>query len=301
MPRKFLNTTEPSYAALYDVRSRELRTMAELGSPQSQILEASTDGNWVVWSEAADPGFFDWRIEAYNLATGKVTDLAQAVRQGGSAVPGPEAWPVVSNGHVIWSQALAAMQPGGGTANNAAVRLADLSTGAITTLATAATAPVLSWPWAAWQTGNRKDLWIEAVNLVGGRVVKIPGAFAELSMSGTSLVYNDARSLSLFVVSDVATNPTPELLLRSTDETDHLEWPTVSSRLIAWGQGSTTQVYDRVQQRFVTLPVTGLSAAFVAGPLLVWSSPIANSSPPPGTEALEQLNVVDVRDLPPGR
>ncbi len=300
VPRKFLGTTQASYAVLRNVETGQLRMMATLATPQSQILEASADDRWVVWSEADGPDFFDWRIEAFDRTTNTVHEVAHAVQADGAAVPGPEAWPVVSGDRVIWSQAMAAMQPGGSTIGNAAVRLANLTTGAITTITTGATAPALAWPWATWQTGNATQLWIESRNLVTGQDSKTPGAFAELSMAGRSIVYNDPDSLSLFLVSDVAADSKPVVLLTSTDVTDHLQWPTLNDRLVAWAQDSTTQVFDRAQRRFVTLPVTGLSAAFVAGPLLVWSSAIAGQSPAPATEAIEQLNFIDVRSLPTG-
>jgi hypothetical protein len=72
-PDAFPATHEASYAVLYCVRKREIRRMAELDSPASQMLWASADDRWVVWSEASDmPSFFDWRIFAYDLRTGSV-------------------------------------------------------------------------------------------------------------------------------------------------------------------------------------------------------------------------------------
>jgi hypothetical protein len=297
MPRKFLGTASPSYAVLYNWRTGKLQTMAELATPQSQILEASTDGHWVVWSEADDQGFFNWRIMLYDLSSGRLRELARAAQRDGHAVPEPEAWPVVNHDHVIGSQAIAAMQPGGATIKNAVVRIDDLATGAITTLATAATAPTLSWPWAAWQTGDTAHLWIQATNLSSGQTRRFAGAFAELAISGRTLVYNDPDALTLFIVDDVVSSDPPRILLHSSDIADHLQWPSVTERLIAWSQDTSTRVFDRARDGFVTLPVTGLSASFVSGGLLVWAEPIPGQTTPPATESLEQLDVVEIASL----
>ncbi len=140
----------PSYAVLYNVATRHLLTMQQLQQTQSQVLAASADANWVVWAEADDPpNFSDWTMFAYNRHTGQVQRLGQAVKgANGQAVAGPFSGPVVDQDHVLWSQVTA---PGSGTnTQNSVVRLEDLTTGTVTTLATDAGGVAISWPWAAW-------------------------------------------------------------------------------------------------------------------------------------------------------
>lgn len=254
MPRRFLGTALPSYAVLRNLRTGELRTMAPLATPRSQILAASADDRWVVWSETDDPNLFDWRLMVYDRTTGRVHELDHAVIVNGQPSPGPSPWPVVSHGIVVWGQATAPMQPGGATIDKAAVRMADLATGTITTIATSALGPAFSWPWVAWQRGGTTALGpIEAKNLRSGATVTVDATYFSLSMDGTTLAFNDPASKSISIVTDLSAHAQPQLLASAADIADHLEWPSVNDRLVAWVQTSTTQVYDRAERRLVAL------------------------------------------------
>jgi hypothetical protein len=135
------------------------------------------------------------------------------------------------------------------------------------------------------------DLW-------SGQTRRFAGAFAELAISGRALVYNDPDALTLFTVDDVASSDGPRVLLHSSDIADHLQWQSVTERLIAWSQNSSTRVFDRPREGFVALPVTGLSASVVSGGLLVWAESIPGQTTPPATESVEQLDVVEIASLP---
>ena len=80
-PADFIkNTTQPSYLVLYGVATGQLVTVRQLLHQQSQVIGASADDRWVVWSEAADqPNFFDWTLFAYDKQTHTVRQIAQAV------------------------------------------------------------------------------------------------------------------------------------------------------------------------------------------------------------------------------
>ena len=111
------------------------------------MLSAASDGRWIVWTEADDaPGFLDWRLRAFDLQTHAVRGLARAVEHNGKPIPGPLSDVAVNHGLAVWGQAIGTGVQAGQTAN-AVVREADLATGEITTLATSAGSPQLSWPW----------------------------------------------------------------------------------------------------------------------------------------------------------
>ncbi|MGZ6390443.1 MAG: hypothetical protein ACXWQZ_14425, partial [Ktedonobacterales bacterium] len=180
------NTTQPEFLVLYNVTTREVRTLHQLLHPQSQILGVSLDGEWLAWSEADDqPNFFDWTLSVYNLRTGQSHELAQTVREGGKPVPGPAPFPAVSAGHLIWGQAVAPVSAA--AIDNAVVKLADLTSGRVTTLATRAGNPELAWPWATWgQVGAASgEGYEQIVNLETGETHRLNAKPASLSMAGT--------------------------------------------------------------------------------------------------------------------
>ncbi len=298
-PQKFIGTAKPSYAVLLNVQTGTLRTMHELTNSHSQILAASSDEHWVVWSEVDDMGtFFNWRMLAYSLDTGAVHEVARAVRVDGLPVSGPSPYPVVSHGMVVWGQALSNMEPGK-EPQKAVVRMADLTRGTVTTLATSAFGPAFSWPWVAWWKASSTAGVIEVRNLTSGRRWQVDQRPAAIALAGPTLAFNDLDSLAMYVVDDIVADQTPRLITRGEDIADHLEWPKASERLIAWNQWTTTQVYDRLEHRLVELPVpTAHSGAGVYGRLLVWANGIPGQVVPPETTPPENLLVVDISSLP---
>jgi hypothetical protein len=78
-PRNFINnSTELSVVALYNIATHQIQRIRLLLHPQSQIIGATVDDHWIVWSEAPDqPNFFDWTLFAYNRQTGAVRQLAR--------------------------------------------------------------------------------------------------------------------------------------------------------------------------------------------------------------------------------
>ncbi|MGH2511292.1 MAG: hypothetical protein ACRDGQ_01255 [Candidatus Limnocylindrales bacterium] len=270
-PNEFPQTTKPSEAVLYRVADGTLRTMAQLETPTSQVLAASSDGHWVVWSEAADqPYFYDWRLRAYDITTGAVSELARAVDVNGSPVPGPYPVPSVSNGLAVWGQAVGPMGANPSEMSNGVVREADLATGRISTLATSAGMPVIAWPWITWGVWSGGTGYTRIEDLGTKQISRLDVMPPTIALNGRSAAYNDVESHSVFLIDDVAQSAA-RLIAQGVDAADHLEWITLNSRLVAWAQSTTTQVYDRAEQRVVALPMTfGRSAVYMCGPLAVW-------------------------------
>lgn len=276
-PRNFIdNTTERSVVALYNVATRQLVRIHPLLSPQSQIISASVDDSWVVWSEADDqPNFFDWTMFAYNRRTGAVRQLAQAVTDGGNPVPGPAPMPTVDQGRVVWGQAIGTVSQA--TIDNAVVRMEDLTTGQVTTLATAAGSPAYQWPWVIWgQVTGGSGGFENLKNVQTGQETRLHVQAASLALSGKSLAYNDSGSLSGYLIDDFTSDPTQTKLLLAfrADSGRHVEFLTMSDRLVAWREDGGVEVWDRTQQAFVQLPISnGASDSWVQGHLLVWFDP----------------------------
>ena len=302
-PRDFIsNTTRLSYIVRYSVATRQLVTIHPLLHPKSQMLALSVDDNWIVWSEADDqPAFSDWTLFAYNRQSGQTRTLAQAIRANGQPVQGSAPLPVVSNGRVAWGQAIGSVSPD--TLSNAVVRMENLATGQVTTLATKAGNPYLAWPWIAWgQITTGSDGYVTLKNLENGQSRQLQAQPASLGMVGTSLAYDNTTSV--YLITDITQGmESARMLATATNEADHLQFVTLNDRLVAWSQDSVTQVWDRAERRLVTLPVTnGQSDSWVGGRTLVWLEPESQAQQDQDSRnnliPAPTFNVIDTASLP---
>ncbi len=313
-PRDFIANTlrRLSYLALYNVRTRQVARIRALLQPQSQVLGVSIDDHWLAWSEATDqPTFFDWTMFLYNRDTGQVAELASAPRDAtGHAAPGPNTPRVVSKGYVIWSQPLAPITQGNDASlKNAVVRLKDLATGQITTLATRAGQSTLAWPWAAWgQITSGTGRYITLKNMLTGQELRLQQQPVTVVLCGPSLAYDDTSGV--YVNDDFSTNTgsgvvNPGVSIAAPrNVAEHLEFVTLNNRLVAWSQQiEQPPIWDRLLQRSVLLPTTnGRSDSWVGGRTLVWFEPEPQAQMTQdernGLTPLETLNVIDTTTLP---
>lgn len=263
-----------SYLALYNIHTRQIQRIHALLTPQSQVLGASVDDHWIAWSEADDPAYFDWTLFLYNRDTGQTTEVASAPKVNGQAVTGPNTPPVISHGHMIWSQPIGPVKQGDSASlQNAVVKLEDLSTGKITTLATSAGLSTMSWPWAAWgrYSPNSSDsgYYMEIKNLQNGQDIYFPQQPTTLVLDGVSVAYDN--NYAGFLVKDITKyDNNPQQIATSQD----VEWMTLNDRLAAWKQDTTQPiVWDRLFNRPIVLPeqnTADSTEGWVVGNLLVW-------------------------------
>lgn len=302
-PRDFIdNTTQPEFLIFYNVRTLKVKTLRQLLHPQSQILGVSLDGDWLAWAEAEDqPNFFDWTLSVYNLRTGQSREVARAVRKGGEPVAGPSPSPIVSAGNLIWGQAIMAVGPD--SLANAVVRLEDLSTGTVTTLATKAGMPQLVWPWAAWgQFAATNDEGYEVIrNLATGQEHRLEAKPASLALAGASLVYDDLTAAYLIDDFTQGTEHTT-VIARAAEGGDHIQYVSLNDRLVGWIEEEATRVYDRAERRLVTLPAMGYSDSWVGLQVLIWPQPESSDQQTYDSEhnftPTPTLNVLDTTMLP---
>ncbi len=276
-PRNFLtNTSQPSYLVLYNISSHQVQTLHALLTPQSQILSVSADDHWIVWSEASDqPNFFDWTLFAYNRQTGQVKQLAQAAQANGQAIPGPYPMPGVDQDTVLWNQVIGPISST--MLENAVVKVENLATGSVTTLATKAGPPLgLSWPWAMWSQGTPGvDAAVLFQNLNTNQRITFSGTVGFIALSGTSVAYTTSTNKSLFLLEDITRSASNATLITQVGDANYLQFIAMNNRLIGWTAYSMTpQVWDRAQHRLVNLPITNPESepgTWVGGHLLVWA------------------------------
>jgi hypothetical protein len=277
-PRDFAdNNTFLPYVALYNVGSHQVVRVHNLLNPHSQIGSVATDGTWIVWQEAShQPDFVDWVIEADNWRTGTFKRLAQAPTDAnGVFYHGPQPQLAVDQGKALWSQTTGPIDPNdSSTSQNEEVRLADLNTGAITTLATSAFGAALSWPWAAWGvlTDANGNGFVQFKDMETGQTIRLNQTPDKLALSGTTAVYS-LYANEVDVIPDVSHSTVGRTIFQVT--TPSLQSPVVSSRLVAWSYTDGPNiplVWDRQENVLVVLPTTYIQnyIAWTGGHLLAW-------------------------------
>ena len=290
-----------SDAVLVRVADGEVRRMAKLTSPLSQLVFAASDGPWVVWMESDDnPYGYDWHLRVYDRDTGTTRELAHAPHKDGAVLEGP--WPVpwVSGDLVVWGQAIGPLT-GDDPLRNAVVREEDLRTGTRTTLADHAGLPAISWPWMAWGVDEGGETYTLVTNVETGQQERLDTTFHTLVLEGASAAWNTMDYHVVCLVDDLATGTVARPIVADTDNT--FEWMTLNDRAVGFYQQSLdpdaefgkepTQIYDRRLDALIDLPmVVGFSQTYAVGPLVVWQTPTKHWDDYP-----DLIRVVDTRDI----
>ena len=176
------------------------------------------------------------------------------------------------------------------------------------TLATKAGECNLSWPWASWgQITSGGGGYVVFKNLVTGQQEQLQEQPATIALDGASVAFDDLTSA--YLIDNIAGGTQD---VRSVDtefttasgDAQHLQFVTVNDRLVAWNLDTgPVAVWDRIQHRLVQLPPdNGTSAAWVAGPLLIWLVPEPAAQQKQDDKAqligVPTLDVLDTTTLP---
>jgi hypothetical protein len=175
----------------------------------------------------------------------------------------------VDHDRVVWQQAIG--QVSQDSLEKVVMRMEDLTTGQVTTLATKAGVPTFQWPWVIWgQLTTGIYQYVNIKNLETGQQTQLQLKAAILALAGNSLAYDDINSV--YLIDDITQTPLRPRQLLSASGSGHFQWVTLSDRLVGWLEDGITEVWDRAQNLHVRLPVSGhASLAWVSGHLLVWS------------------------------
>ncbi|HEY7020856.1 MAG TPA: hypothetical protein VH349_07040 [Ktedonobacterales bacterium] len=304
----FAATNETPVIALYNIETREILRLHATRTPRSQLLGATSDGAWVVWSEAIDVlRNADWTMYAYNVATKQITQLAQADRLNGEAIAGTMPYPTMDHGLIVWAQETTSSPT---DRPRSVVRALDITTGATMTLGVGID-PSISWPWVAWRDESGRDTVrsdvpvasdsLNVQNVQTKAILRMHGSAESLTLDGHTLAVCQTRSLD--VVNDFAQGLEASTTILNVSAPNHLQDVTMNERLIGWTQVGPAEVWDRLLRVFVELPVrNGQSATWVHGNTLVWLDP-----EPPAAQREDvdknlyptpDINVIDVTTLP---
>ncbi|HEX6292741.1 MAG TPA: hypothetical protein VFZ66_26390 [Herpetosiphonaceae bacterium] len=273
--------TEPGRLVLLEVTSRRVTEIRHLPTPFTQAVGAAADQQWIVWSEAAQqPNFSDWTLYAYNRATGETKQVAAApLDQSGKPVNGPYVLPRLDRGIVTWAEGI----PGAVDQFGIAVKAANLADGTVQTLSSSGLTPTISWPHVAWveiqaeessQVEGAKKGIVVVQNLESGQKKSLTQIDTPLffNLHGDTIVWINVTGKQV-VLTDLA--ETSQQVIAHTDDTDEtFQFPALNDRLVTWIGYKKAQVWDRLQQRLVTLEDgKGQITEFVNGQTLVWAAP----------------------------
>ena len=221
LPSNFINAQKlPTFVGLYDFSTSNFTRIRQIPSVTGQMVKAAMDNRYTVWIETADQNISKWTMWLYDLQTQQIQQIGQnSTDTQGQPVNGSYPALSVSNGHLIWVQ-----QTGEITLqdfSNNIIKLMDLTTRQIQTIATNAGSPVIAWPWVAYAQGDSKGNAVGVIKNVSisqtlqwhddGLRVQL-----DLAMSGHGIAYSlvAGSSSNLEYIADFTQSTTPMTLIK---------------------------------------------------------------------------------------
>jgi hypothetical protein len=187
----YVSAWTPRFAgvAALDLGSGQLRMVQPFANPASDQADGASSGNWLVWAETYSLTSLDrFAIYAWNAATGRTRRIGHSLAApGGTAWPSPWHAPAVSGNYAAWAQ-------GYGPGGLVEIRLADLVTGKVTTIARGHVQPpffdrgLVVWP-ESDRPGSQTTL--RGYSLAAGAMTGLPPVLA--GVRGTDFVVTDGR------------------------------------------------------------------------------------------------------------
>jgi len=183
----------------------------------------------------------------------------------------------------------------------------DLATGHVEIMAENGRTPSISCPYVAWaESQDEPSTQIEGankgvivvLNLQTGdrRKLKGPDTPKRHAIYKDSIVWITAKGNEV-ILTDIEETFRKTIALATGDE--FFEDPSLSDRLITWRINAKPQVWDRAQNRLVTLENDRVYTCFVTLNRLVWLSPIPGGDEnAPGAFENRTINILDTTQLP---
>jgi hypothetical protein len=173
--------------AMLNLRTGGLRPIQQFGNPASDQADGVSSGEWLVWAETYSLDNLNrFTMFAFNAATGRVKRIGRSLSQpDGAAWPSPWHAPAVSGNYAAWAQ-------GYGPGGLVEIRLADLATGAVRTVARGYVQPpffdgdLVVWPQSA---SSARQARLRAYSVTTGAAAGLPPVLA--AVRGSDFVVTD--------------------------------------------------------------------------------------------------------------
>lgn len=180
-------TSGYSGVAALDLSTGRLDPILRFARPAVDQADGVAAGHWLVWAQTYSLTSLDrFTMYAFDSATHRLRVIGRSLRgPGGIAWPSPWHAPAVASTYAAWAQ-------GDGPGGMVEIRLADLASGRVTTIARGHLQPpffyrgLVVWPQSA-APGSQTRL--RAYSLAGNGPAELPPALA--SVHGTDMVVTD--------------------------------------------------------------------------------------------------------------
>jgi hypothetical protein len=221
--------------ATLDRTTGKLSLLRRFTNPLTQVLSTAGDANWIAWVEGSlQPSFVDWTLYSYNRQDSQIRTLAAA----------PKPYPFtptlmisMSHGVIVWS----AVESPDGVYHVYAIN-GDGS--ALRVLATDAKGPQIVWPWVMYDAKpTRAGFGAQMVlqNIESGEVKDLldPTDVAYFAYDGQSIAWVTGNTNDLYLMAPIGAIP------RHISSGRYLQFVSMNSRIVGWGQDKGALAYDR--------------------------------------------------------
>jgi hypothetical protein len=270
-----------------DRRTGNVTIIRAFTNRASQVVSIVGDSNWIAWVEGSiQPSFVDWILYSYDRQSGQIRTLAAA----------PKSHPItpiiqisMSHGVIVWS----AVEAPDGVYHVYSVN-ADGS-GSINILAANAKGPQIVWPWVVYDVrpaAPGTSATLARQNFETGQVQQMagPADVSYFAYDGEALAWISGDTNHIFL------QPTLDSAPIELHSGHYLQFVTLNSRLVGWGQDEGALVYDRKLAAIVQLSNLYDFYPVLSDQAVDWLyQPNPNATRPFEGTVWRQ---VDVRDLP---
>lgn len=262
-----------------------LSVLRQFSNPLSQVVSTAGDAQWIVWVEGSNPfDFADWALYSYNRTTRQIRQLAAALK------PYPSIGFLsiyISQGVVVWSAT------GADGLYRAYAVNADGTDFKI--LALNARGPQIIWPWVMYDaqaatTGAGAHMVLK--NIVSSEVTDLatPTDVAYFAYDGKSIAWVTGDTNDLWLMAPIGSKP------QHIYSGSHLQFVSMNSRVVGWGQNLGALAYDRKLKVVVRLSSLFEFYPVVSDGALDWLYQPDPKASDQFANTVEEM--VDVADLP---
>ncbi len=271
--------------AILDRRTNGLSILRRFTNPQTQVTSTAGDVNWIAWVEGSNPfGFADWALYSFHRMTHQIRLLAQA----------PKPYPAtayfsisMSHGVIVWSAVGA----------DALYRVYSINADGTDSkvLASDARGPQIVWPWVMYDAKPTKPgagAQMVMQNIESGEVKDLanPTDVAYFAFDGQSIAWVTGDTNDIYLMAPIGSAPLHVYSGR------YLQFVSMNSRIVGWGQDKGALAYDRKLNLIVHLSSLYDFYPVMSDTALDWLfQPNPNASDP-FANTLQEM--VDIRELP---
>ena len=272
--------------AIMDRRTGNITVIRPFTNPNAQVVWIVGDATWVVWVEGSlQPTFADWVIYSYNRQNGQIRTLAAAPKPFQNT---PWVFPSMSNGVIVWS----AIESIDGVERVYAINADGTN---LRMLQANAVGPQITWPWVVYDSislAPSAHATLDRENLQTGETqsIKGPADVSYYAYDGEALAWISADSTGVFLQSPVTGGP------RQLFAGSHLQFVSLSERLVGWGQSQGAFAFDRKLGIVVQLSNLHLAYPAISPQAIDWAYQPNPNATNPFSGAVYELG--DVSQLP---